>query len=93
MIADLDARHIGADGVDNAGDVQPEAGRQIYRHHVVDRAAALLPIQRVDSRGPHQQPDLPVARVRNRYIDQFKRIGSAVAGELDRKAHRRRPFR
>ena len=70
------------DLVDHAGRLAAVTSRQLDRHDLAQRAAAHLPVDRVDAGGAHGDPDLARAGVRLLDVGDLQDLGVAVLGEL-----------
>jgi hypothetical protein len=83
LVADLHAVDLRADGVDDAGEVDPEHDRRRRSEHAgreAQRAAlAHLPVDRVDADRPHAHAQLVGPRLRQRQLELHQRFALGPA--------------
>ena len=79
VVADGHVEHVGADGVDSAGDLETECRAGRTREHAGQVARADLEVGRSDSGVAHLHPDLGWSWLRHLHRPGHEHLGSAVA--------------
>jgi len=87
LVSDLEGGDARANLVNHTGHIVSETGGKLHRELALHQAVHDLPVHRIDSSGPHTEPDLTWPRVRRHDIDNLQHVGAAVFGELRGKRH------
>ena len=73
--------------IDHTGDIGPQARGQRQRDHLAHEAPHDLPVDGIDTGGPHLDPDLPGPGGQRGRIDRSEHIRAAVFRELHCSRH------